>query len=77
MVDAALEEVGIVVLLDLAGGGGVVGSGVLAEELDVLLGQAAGLFDGFGALGGSGAQLLGFVLDLFVETLEGGENGVL
>lgn len=43
----------------------------------MLLGQAARLLDGLGALAGTGAQLLGFVLDLFVETLEGGEHAVL
>lgn len=43
----------------------------------MLLGQVARLLDGLGALARTGAQLLGLVFDLFVETLEGGEHAVL
>ena len=43
----------------------------------MFLGDLAGLFHGLGALGRTGRQLLRFVLDFLVETLQGREDGTL
>lgn len=43
----------------------------------MLLGEGAGLLDRLGSLGCARAQLLGLVLDLLVQALEGREDAVL
>jgi hypothetical protein len=53
VINTALEDVGVVRGLDLVAERGIVGGRVLAQQLDVLLGQLAGLFNGFGTLGRS------------------------
>ena len=66
--DAARDDVGVVGGVVLAAGG-LERGGVLAEELDVLLGGVARLLDLLGALLGAVGQLLGLVLDLLVQAL--------
>jgi hypothetical protein len=76
VVDLALQDVRVIVRLDRAGRR-VVGSGVLAEELNVLLRGVASLVNGLGSLTSALGELLGLVLDLSVQTFEDGEDGSL
>lgn len=77
VIDATLENIRVMLLFDLVGGGGIKGCRVLSQKLNVLLCQVAGLLDGFGALQCAGAQLLGLVFDFLVQALEGREHSVL
>jgi len=51
--------------------------GVLAEELNLLLGVQASLVDSLAALASSLGELLALVLDLGVQAVEDGEDGAL
>lgn len=55
----------------------VVGSSLLAEQLNVLLGGVAELLDFLGRLLRTVGKLLGLVLDLLVQSLEDGDDGAL
>lgn len=74
VVDAALEEIRVVVWVDFGAGGGVVGGGVLAEELDVLCCFFAGFVDGFGAFADALFELFLLGFDFGVERVEDGED---
>lgn len=53
----------------------VKGCRVLTKELNVLLCLLAGLVDSLATLASSLCELLAFVLDLGVQTVEDGQNG--
>ena len=73
MIDATVNDIGIVGVVDFAASGVVAGR-VLAEELNVLLGGVAGSGNGFGTFSRAAVELFGFVLDLVVQTREDGKD---
>lgn len=77
MVDPAAQDVWVVVLLDFVSRSGIEGGCLLRQQLDMLLGDTSGLFDGFGTLGCPALYLLALALDLFVQSFEDGEHGAL
>jgi len=76
VVDAALEEIGVVRLVDFSGGRVKAGR-VLAEHLDVPLSHVAGFINVFGGFACARLQFLGLVLDFGVEAREDGQDGPL
>ena len=76
VVDAALEDVGVVGRLHVAAVR-VEDCRVLAEEFNLLLSVQAGLVDSLTALASSLGELLALVLDLGVQAVEDGEDGAL
>ena len=76
VVDAALEDVGVVGRLHVAAVR-VENCRVLAKELNLLLGVQASLVDSLTALASSLGELLALVLDLGVQAVEDGEDGAL
>lgn len=74
VVDASLQNVGIVVTFDSVACSRIICGSVLAQQLDVLLRQVACLLNSLGSLDSTRGELLSLVLDLFVKTLQRGEH---
>lgn len=74
--DTTVDDIGVLGGLELAASG-LEGGSLLAQQLNMLLCELAGLLDLLGTLLGAVRQLLGLVLDLLVQALKHRQDGAL